>query len=138
MEKTYQKPTIEIPIHGPQAIAYLCGSAISEAGISEEEEKKYFEKIEQVGWHRKRAILDIARKYVNVEFSETELKGPDGKPKIKITAEDDMGEVRRKTTSASEKAGAENRYVVNFMFETAFCKNREEVKNVCENYVQIS
>ena len=137
MKPPEEKPTIELPIHGPQGTVYLAGSAINKAGGDEEYLESFFEECQEAGYHRKRALLNIAREFVKIDFSDNSPKGPDQKPEIQITSEDGEKSIRAKTTAALGQAGASDDFRTNFVLETAFCESREEMENVCGNYVQI-
>ena len=139
MQGPTEKPTIEINVHGPQATAFHCADALQEAGADNEFlNEKFFAECKEAGWHRKRALLDIARKYATVKFSDAEFQGPkNGKPEVEFSPDDDEDDIMDKTSKALRDAGAGDDFDVAFLYESMFCESVAEYRNVAENYVTI-
>jgi hypothetical protein len=140
MKPPTEKPTIEIPIHGPQSTVFTCASALKASGADDEYlETTFFNDCRNAGWHRKRALIDVARKYAKVEFDDDAVDGPDGgKPQVKIGTDDDIKSILDKVRKALDKGGAESSYLDQYICESIFCEHRDEFLLVAENYVEIA
>jgi hypothetical protein len=131
------KPKVKINIHGPQAIVYRVANAMKLSGAKPEVVNRFGDECENAGFGNKRKLLEIARKYAVIEFSNVELTAPKKKPAIKVKSSDGVKEIMDKTRIALSDAGAGPGFVNSVFLETVFCNNSDQFQQVAQNYVTL-